>query len=149
MPTCHRSIEPQVCAWPGHNAPWPTQNKLRRSSTLHVICLNEVNAVQIWGRLTIWQTWCLNPLLFAISQVPCWIWTFLQALWSSFQWLLVVYSEKFSSVTAMLPPACLSHFLSRKLQEKYLTIHDSPIHSVLWATVLEQVFMWFCVRKDD
>jgi hypothetical protein len=43
--------------------------------------LNDVSSVQCWGGLTLWQTWCLSPLLFAISQALFRLQTFLELFW--------------------------------------------------------------------
>jgi hypothetical protein len=58
--------------------------------------------VQCWGRLTIWQTRCLSPLLFAISQALLQLQTFLEL----FCYLCLVssscYSETFIWLLAEL-----------------------------------------------
>ena len=48
--------------------------------------------MQCWGRLTMWHTWCLSPLLFAIGQALFWLQTFLELFW----YLLVVSSSCYS-----------------------------------------------------
>jgi hypothetical protein len=54
----------------------------QRSVEEHLVRFDEVTGVKAWGKLTKWQTWCLNSLPFALSQAPCGIQTFLQSLWS-------------------------------------------------------------------
>jgi hypothetical protein len=66
--TCPESIFPHVMPM------WQCSVESKCSELIprcipHVIHLNDVSGVRTWGWLTTWQTWCLRPLPFAISQV--------------------------------------------------------------------------------
>ena len=77
-----RSDEGWVCAWFSYNTLLWTRNILAGNCFLHAVCLNDVTCLQTWSRLTMWQTRCLSPLRFDISQTPCQMQTFLQVLCS-------------------------------------------------------------------
>jgi hypothetical protein len=64
------SAEGWVCAWRNYNTLLWIQNIVAGSCFFHWICLNDVTCLQTWSWLTMCQTWCLNPLPFAVSQTP-------------------------------------------------------------------------------
>ena len=71
-----------------------------------------------WGRLIMWQTWCLGPFPFAVkSHVKYRL--FYETCDPSFQWLLVIHSENFlmtgGFIFAVHLPPCLSITLSLTL----------------------------------
>jgi hypothetical protein len=79
------------------------------------------------GQLTMLETFFPNPHPLAISQTPCWLQTFLQGLWSKIWVTSSCMQAAFmmtSRITAIPPPACLSHFLS-------YACHNRPICTVL------------------
>jgi hypothetical protein len=76
------SAEGWVCAWPNYSTLLWTRSTVARSCFLHWVCLNDVTCLQTWSRLTMCQTWCLDPLPFAISQTPSQMQTFVQVFCS-------------------------------------------------------------------
>ena len=75
-----QSAEGWVCAWPNYNSLLWTQNTVAGSCFIQWVCLNDVTCLQTWSGLTVYQTWCLNPLPFVISQTPGQMQTFLRVL---------------------------------------------------------------------
>jgi len=76
------SAEGWVCAWSNCNTLLWTWNIVAGSCFFHWVCLNDVTCLQTWSRLTMCQTWCLNPLPFVVSQTLSQMPTFLQVLCS-------------------------------------------------------------------
>jgi hypothetical protein len=67
------SVEGWVCAWSNYNTLLWTWNIVAGSCFFHWVCLYDVTCLQTWSRLTMCQTWCLNPshLLSAKLPVKC------------------------------------------------------------------------------
>lgn len=85
--------------------------------------------MKTWGRLTMWQTWCLSPFPFSISQVPCQLHTcFRKYSNPSFQWLAAARNENFLWSLVALS-------LSRPLPVCY--IFSGARRSKLTCTVLQ------------
>ena len=99
MPTWQLTAEGLACAWPSYNLLLPTRYKIRGSCIPDVICSNEVVTMQTWGHawgtLTMWQSgWCRVSSCLQSVKPPVEYRLFYKNCGASFQWLLVVCSEK-------------------------------------------------------
>jgi hypothetical protein len=93
------SFEGWVCAWPRCYALSSSQHRVKGSCIPHIIRFNDEKGVQTWDRPTKWQTSCLSPLPFAISQATNPIESFLQAIWSDLS-KPSTYTQRYFTITS-------------------------------------------------
>jgi hypothetical protein len=107
------------------------------------VILNDDFVVKNWGRLTIWQTWWLSALSFAISQALLEYKLFLYKYCDTvFQWLTAVRNKMllWSSTLSCRyrAPPSLSHFL-RMLRQNYL--QRAPNYCILCRQTLGTTYI--------